>query len=355
MSKALAVPAAKQIHADLEYYSFDKVMSYNAIYNFVVGARGLGKTYGAKRHVIRKAIQHGHEFIYLRRYKTEIKACGTWFSDIAHEFPGWDFKVDGGKALCAPSSTADDKQRKWRVIGYFIALSNAQTQKSVPYPNVRTILYDEFIIEKGALRYLTNEAKVFNDFYLTVDRWKDKTRVFFLANSLSITNPYFLEYDILPDGELHEELMIKHGGAVLAHFPDSSAFASGVYKTRFGRFIQATEYADYAVGNDFADNHSDLIDFKPPEARWHMTIESKAGTFSVWVDWSVSPQQYYIQEKRPKKEVISTMLPSKMAEGKRLIVRSDRRLQYLRAAFAQGRIMFDSPRSRNAFVEIYKG
>lgn len=354
MSK-VDIPEATKIDADLEYYSFDKVMSYNAIYNFIVGARGLGKTYGAKRHVIRKAISKGEEFIYLRRYKTEIKACGTWFADIAHEFPGWDFKVEGGKALCAPASSREDAKRKWRIIGYFIALSNSQTQKSVPYPNVRTIMYDEFIIEKGNLRYLPNEAKVFNDFYLTVDRWKDKTRVWFLANSLTITNPYFLEYNILPDNELPEELMIKHDGAVLAHFPDSAAFAHGVYKTRFGKFIQATEYANYAVGNDFADNHSDLLDFKTPEATYHMTIECMAGTFSVWIDWTVTPTQYYAQEKRPRKEIISTMIPSKMAEGKRLLIRSDRRLQYLRAAYAQGRISFDSPRTRNAFVEIYKG
>ena len=34
--------------ADLDYYSFNKVLSRNAVYNFILGARGLGKTYGAK-------------------------------------------------------------------------------------------------------------------------------------------------------------------------------------------------------------------------------------------------------------------------------------------------------------------
>ena len=37
------------------YYSFNKILSYNAVINMVMGARGLGKTYGAKRMVIKNA------------------------------------------------------------------------------------------------------------------------------------------------------------------------------------------------------------------------------------------------------------------------------------------------------------
>ena len=32
-----------------DFYSFDKVYSYNAVYNFIPGGRGIGKTYGAKK------------------------------------------------------------------------------------------------------------------------------------------------------------------------------------------------------------------------------------------------------------------------------------------------------------------
>jgi len=337
----------------LAYYDFNKVLSYNAVYNFIVGARGLGKTYGAKRHAIKKAIRNGEQFIYLRRYKEELKnSRPTFFADIEHEFPDHDFRVNGHVAEMAHINTRDDKKRKWQTIGYFMQLSNAQAQKSVAFPMVTTILFDEFIIEKGMLHYLPNEAKAFNDFYSTVDRWKDKTRVFFLANALTITNPYFLEYDILPSNEVADEFIVKGNGFIVAHFADSAEFSTGVFTTRFGQFIKDTDYADYAVASNFHDNNDNLIQLKNSEARYHCTIESKLGVFSVWIDWKMN--QFYIQEKRPKQEIYYVLDAHRVAEGKALLNYSDRIMQYLRAAFGQGRVFFDTPKARNAFVQVFQ-
>ena len=53
------------------YYNYDQLWSRNGTFNFVTGARGLGKTYGAKLFCIRNALRNGDQFIYLRRYNTE--------------------------------------------------------------------------------------------------------------------------------------------------------------------------------------------------------------------------------------------------------------------------------------------
>lgn len=359
MSKALIKSA------DLEYYSFDYLMSYNAQYNFCTGARGLGKSYGMKKFVIKDAIKSfkaskGKEirqFIYLRRYKPELKAANTFFADIFHEFPDWDFKTEGEFALMSPASERwkeDDKKekREWHVIGFFMALVTAQHRKSQSFPNVVTIIYDEFIIEKGHIVYLTNEAEVFNNFYMTIDRWKDKTRVFFLANALSIINPFFLEYDILPEDGEPEEMIVTHGGFIAAHFPDSAKFSQGTSKTRFGRFIKGTSFEQTAVGNKFTDNNRSMIGLKPATAMYQMTIETPKGVITTWVDWD--QHVYYVQSKRPKKETIWVLDPARMTEKKLLTERSDKRLQRYRAAFSQGRVFFDNPRTRNAFIEIFR-
>src|SRR5699024_185718 len=170
------------------YYSFDKIYSFNATYMFIIGARGLGKTYGAKKRVINNYIRNGEEFIYLRRYNTELKSRGTFFADIAHEFPDWHFRVNGHQAQIAPFEK-NPKKRQWETMGYFVPLSTAQTQKSVAYPAVTTIIFDEFIIEKGALHNLPNEAQAMNEIYYTVYSGQEKTRVLFLANAVSIMNP----------------------------------------------------------------------------------------------------------------------------------------------------------------------
>lgn len=335
----------------LSYYNFDKIYSYNAVFNFLVGSRGLGKTYGAKFKVLRKAVKVGEQFIYMRRYKEELATSAkTFFADIHHEFPNHDFRTNGWLAEMADAKTRDDKKRPWKTIGYFIPLSRAQSMKSVAFPDVTTIIYDEFIIEKGMTHYLPNEAEAFQNFYSTVDRWKDKTKVFFLANSVSIMNPYFLLYNIKPDEV--GELFTFSDGFGLCHFVDSKDFTSEVYQTKFGKFIQGTEYADYAVASEFRDNSDSLIRQKSADAKYSYTIETKQGTFSVWASWTES--NFYIQEKRPKDESIFTMLPDRMDTGKTFITYNDRMVQVLRTAWRNGSAYFDTSKSRNAFTEIFK-
>lgn len=334
----------------LSYYDFSKLFSYNATFNFVLGSRGLGKTYGAKKQAIRNYIKRGEQFIYLRRFETELKGRGTFFADIAYEFPEYGFRVKGRKAEMCRNPDAEEDKRNWEIIGYFTALSNAVTQKSIAYPLVTLIIFDEFIIETGLIHYLPAEHVAFNDFYSTVDRWKDKTTVLFLANSISIMNPYFIEYDISPDK--NREFVRSHGGFICAHFADSEVFATEVYKTNFGQFIKGTEYAKYSVKSEFKDNNDNLLRFKNNVARYFLTIESKQGIFSVWHDRKENI--FYAQEKRPKNELFFTLEPSLMDENKVLLERSDKFAQLLRTAFRQGRLFFDSARTRNAYAQIFK-
>ena len=330
----------------LAYYNYNKILSYQGTYNFIVGGRGLGKTYGAKKKVIQDAIKKHDEFIYLRRYKSELKARMSFFSDIIQEFPDEEFRIEG---LTAQIKDPFEK-KGWRNIGYFVALSTSQSQKSIAYPNVKTIIFDEFIIEKGTIHYLPAETKIFNDFYSTVDRWKDKTKVFFLANSISVMNPYFIDFDINPKS--NTEFIRQNDGFIVANFPDSEEFKKGVLKTKFGKFIADTndEYVNYAVNSQFKDNNDQLVGKKDSKARYYTTLETKSGYFSIWINLPY----YYIQVKRPKIETIWTLIAENMDEDKYYITYSDRVLQYMRAAFKHGYVIFDSPKARNVFTEIFK-
>ena len=340
---AIAKPA-------LDYYSFDKLLSYNAVYNFVVGARGYGKTYGAKKIVIRNYLRDRSQFVYLRRYQEEIKGKFSFFSDIAQEFPDVAFRINGNEAQVCRDPSVGEKNMKWETMGFFVVLANAQSKKGVSYHHVKTVIYDEFIIEKGFLRYLPNEAKVFNDFYSTVDRWKDKTRVLFLANALTIMNPYFHEYDIAPKRD--QEFIKRCDGFVIAQFPKSQKFIDGVFKTRFGKFIEGTEYAEYSVVNEFHDNNDMMLAAKPSDAIYRYSLDSEHGTVSVWSVAS-DPTTWYVQSKRPKKEILFTLVPEHVGKGMVYLGYSNKVLQHLRAAYARGYVFFDTASSRNAFTEVF--
>lgn len=326
------------------FYDYRPLMSRNGTFNFVTGGRGIGKTYGAKKMAIKHYLERGDQFIYLRRYRSELKSVNTFFADIAHEFPGVEMRVHGNVAERKVGN-------KWHTMGYFMSLSTASTQKSVAYPDVKLVIFDEFIILKGAIHYLPNEVNAFQELYSTVDRWKDKTRALFLANAVSIMNPYFLEYNITTGSEWFK----ASNGFIVAHFPQSAAFATEAYSTNFGKFIKGTEYADYSLGSVFHDEKMELIGEKTPAARYLYTIETMSGTFSIWADFVTYPSTiWFCQEKRPKSETILTTIPQAMAEGKQLVTYGDKLLASMRSAYARGAMRFDNPRTRNAFAGIFK-
>jgi hypothetical protein len=344
------------------YYDYRKALSYNCVFNFIVGGRGLGKTYGAKRLGIRNCLNKGEEFIYLRRYKEELKAArDTFFADIEAEFPNHDARLFGNKGQVSPILIRDNsesetewkarnKNRVWTTACYFVALSVAQGQKSVAFPKVTLVIFDEFIIERATNSgYLKGEVSALLNFYNTVDRGQDKTRVLLLANSVSIMNPYFAEWEIRPDKL--PELSTMKDGFILCHFPDSALFATSIYQTRFGKFIAGTEYADYAIGNQFKDANDTLIEDKTSNAKYKYSLETEAGIFSVWYDMSQST--YFVLSKRPGNERLLTLVSETMDKNKIRVSFTEPVLKSLRSAFNRGSVVFDKPSSRNAFVPVF--
>ena len=52
----------------IDWYSPTNIKSYNKFLNFIIGGRGIGKTYGFKKDCISRYKKKGKQFIYLRRY-----------------------------------------------------------------------------------------------------------------------------------------------------------------------------------------------------------------------------------------------------------------------------------------------
>lgn len=329
-----------------DYYSFDRILSRNAVFNMVMGARGVGKSYGAKKYVLKRALERGEEFIYLRRYKTELKTRGSFVADVAREFPEQEFEIRSG-VLCWRNK-GEDKDA-WRKAGYFLALSTSAQHKSTPYPKVTTIIFDEFIIETGAIHYLKDEVKTLLDFYSTVDRYQDRTRVLMLSNAISIMNPYFIKWHITPTPG--REFITYGDGFVAAQFVDSQRFASQVATTRFGKFVTDfdEEYADYSIDNTFADNTDQFVQRKSGTAEYMFTVKTDLGVFSLWMDGGT----LFCQQKRPRLEKVYNTNKMTLREGEVLMSYGDKIAEMLRGAYRKGRVFFDSPQSRNAFAEIF--
>lgn len=339
------------------WYSFDKLLSHNAMWNFAVGGRGIGKTFGCKKMAVRNALYRDEEFIYLRRHKEELKkSAPTFMNDLIASglFPEWDFRVNGPQLEASGKEFAEDKKREWKILGYFMSLSTGQQNKSTAFPKVRTIIFDEFILEKGLIQYLPDEFTAMQQFYSTVDRYQDKTRVFFLANSSSIMNPYFRNLKVKPNyndisliGKLNDG---THYYAV--EFIDSAAFGKSVRNTKFGQIIDGTAYGDFAIGNQFSDDNDQLLSVKNAKFVYKYSLYTAVGRFSVW--FNIMSNEYYVQSKLPKIENIFTTEMSMMDTDKTFAPRNARVLQLLRTAYNQARVTFDDASTRNAMYEIFK-
>ena len=330
------------------YYDFTPVMSRNAIFNMIVGGRGIGKSYGAKVREVRRALRSNWQFIYMRRFREELKAsAASFFADIAHEFPGWEFKQVGDKALARIAGSDDE----WKHIGYFLALSVSKNFTSVSYPNVKTIIFDEFIADPAKIgqKYLNDEWTVLMNFYVTVDRYQERVKVIMLANAISIDNPYFLTLDHVPDGR---EWYTYKDGMIVIQYPKSEDFNNATMQTRFGKMIADTEYAKFAVNNEFKDAHGRLVVRKSERSRYFYTLVTRKGTFSLWFDTETG--NMYAQSKRPKNEEMYTVDPTRISEDSEFLTFSDKKIAHPRTLFRQGKMYFDKPPTRNAFMEIFK-
>lgn len=351
------------------FYSYDKVMSYNAVISLISGARSIGKTYGAKELCIAKALrsfERGDKidmFVYLRRYKNEIQASRmTFFADIEDIFPMYDFRIFESRGQFAPIDTRDEKKRKWHDMVWFVPLSTAQSLKGVSYHTTKTIIFDEFILEKGSVHYIRDEANAFLNFFSTVNRKSNRVRVIMLSNAVSIDNPYFITWKIRPDqvNEFTKYGVVRKKDSpfnglpfIVAHFPEAEDFANEIYDTtRFGQFIQGTEYADYAVSNVFRDNNDRLIGDKDSSFAPQFNIETSAGTFSIW--YSDLKAQYMAMERLPGNAKLFTTEPDRMDKGKVLLYSNDPLLGMLRTAYRKDALYFDNQRTRNSFLDVLK-
>ncbi len=121
------------------YYDYNKIMSYNAFINFLHGERGVGKTYGISKFVVKQFIKNADEFAYIRRFKTELKeAVPNFFNPLINnkEFTN-QLSNKGNKFYC------DGK-----TCGYAMTLSTAQNLKSSNFDKVKYIIFDEYLIEE---------------------------------------------------------------------------------------------------------------------------------------------------------------------------------------------------------------
>jgi hypothetical protein len=218
-----------------QWYDPKKTLTHNALYNMVIGARSVGKSYSTLLMSVDKFKKTGKQFVYLRRYKDELDESKSTIFDaiiLDQQFP--DDKI---------TFEADCYFLNGQLMGFAMALTKAKDYKSSSFPNVWLIIFEEFIIEEnGYSRYLKNEVKLFLGFYMTIDRYRG-VKVFFLGNNYTMFNPYTLFWKLdSPNGRTI--VKAKKGKIILELVADT---IKEHHESDFAQLIEGTDFAEYAL------------------------------------------------------------------------------------------------------------
>lgn len=258
------------------YYNFDKLFSYNFLLAFVIGERGVGKSFNAKVAVLKKFLKTGEQFIYLRRYKTELdSALATFWEDLQSNgyFTGLELKVKRKKMLT-------EFYCNGKVCGYALPLSTSNILKSTAFPLVKTIIFDEFMLDNGGTyRYLKNEVTMLLDVIETAGRLRD-IQVIFLGNALSVTNPYFAYFNLsLP---YNSEFKTFKDGLIVVNYIKNEAYREAKKNSKFGKLIDGTDYGRYAIENKMLRDNAHFLEKKPPDAKFYGVLIINGVPMGIW-------------------------------------------------------------------------
>ena len=329
------------------FYKLDKALSYNALFYFIIGERGVGKSFNTKMFCINDFINHNHQFIYLRRYKEELDlACQSFFDDLKNAgfFEEHTFEIKGGKKLT--KFYMDDE-----LIGYGIALSTSNILKSTAFPEVKNIIFDEFILDVGTYHYLKNEITKLLDAYETIFRLRDG-RIFFLGNSVSIDNPYFNYFNLtLP---YNSEFKVFNDGAIVVNYIKNLEYREKKRKSRFGKLIDGTDYGRYAIDNEMLRDNNDFIEKKGKNPRFWNNIIINGKKYGIWHN-TENGRVYVSEDYEPNSKFsIAFSINDHTPESKYVSIRQNSYIKVLLEYYKNADLYFENMKVKNEFMKIIR-
>lgn len=328
------------------FLDYQKILSYGAFLNFLLAERGVGKTYGALKFCINDYINKDNQFIYLRRYKTELpKNSDELFSRISEnqEFGENVLSLKAGRNRSELKFNGD-------TMGYAIPLSTSLILKSIDFSRVKNIIFDEFIIEKSSYHYLQNEVFHFLEFIETVGRLRD-IRVFLLGNAIQKANPYFNYFHL--DIPYESEYKTFKNGLILVNYSKNEAYREEKRRSKFGQLTAGTEYGNYAIENKFLHENQTFIEKRPPHAKFYFIIRADGKSFGVWTDHSTG-KIYLSTSYDPKCPIVYACTVNDHNENTHLVrVKSSTFMATLIERYRNGLLCFENQVVKQHLIPLF--
>ena len=214
-----------------QYYNLAPILKENAHYNIIIGERSNGKTYSVLKKTLTDYYRTGYQAALIRRMQEDFigkRGAGLFEPLITNDEIEQITKGEWNSVYYYSSRwflckyVDDNKGGKERItdnkpfmLGF--ALSQMEHEKGTGYPDVKTIIFDEFITR---MAYLRDEFVLFMNTLSTIIRSRDDVVIFMLGNTVNKYCPYFDEMGLrhikdMKQGEI-DVYQLKHSsGKVL--------------------------------------------------------------------------------------------------------------------------------------------
>lgn len=184
-----------------DFYSLDRIDSYHALYNIIISGRSNGKSYAVYRKAIKNYLENGKQAALIRRYSDDFTGKrgqsmfenlvknnevsklseGRW-TDVTYWSSRW--------YLCCYDPDTGERIRDTEPFCYGFSISAMEHDKSTGFPNITTIMFDEFIARTF---YLDDEFVLFMNVLSTIIRHRTDVTIYMMGNLVNKYCPYFSE------------------------------------------------------------------------------------------------------------------------------------------------------------------
>lgn len=343
------------------YYDWEKTMSYQTGTNgeicLVLGAKDIGKTFGLRKKCIERFIKHNEIFAEFCRTKEEMKRVMPGYFDkiqAAGFFPEYVFKTEKGAGYIALKPKDEKEKPIWKLICYFVALTNFQIEKKRTFVAPRRIIFDEAVIDvKDRMhRYLKDEFLILANLLDSVTRQQpggENYYLYLLGNSVDATCPYLQHFGITSIPEFG--YTYYKGKTVLVHNVEPWDAEERKVNTLVGRMLAGNEESKVIFDNEFYIPDDQAIVKKSANAKYRYAFRWGKMVFSFWDDRKEGI--WYVSDKLPKRAGnVYALAKRDMTIDYPLIRKTDHLAKLISDLYAVGCLRFESAYLRESFFEI---
>lgn len=257
-----------KLYEENGYLNMPAIIELPIPFIFIVGARGIGKTFGALKHYKEK----GEKYMYMRRTEKQLETVLDPelhpYKDINDHFGCNIHAIKTGKATYQFYQVNINKDGEEEVdtslcYGNAYALSTFANLRGFSGSDFKSLYWDEFIKQKDERQTMRDEGGAFFGAYETICRNRElqgqpPLKVIATANAFELSNPIFMYLGIVADldealVEKKQQFWYSEERGILVIHPLNSPISKKKENTALYRALgKDSTYTQLALGNDFA-------------------------------------------------------------------------------------------------------